>query len=118
MVPFGLGEPPQSLLLGQVVAFAHGHFSLPRALHHTECKSVGAGVLLSQRRGQRALPVNFAFTEFYEVREGSCKKYCIWGMRCPFLGGYGAIVTWPRRPPRKGVGQSYLRNRGGTCRGA
>src|SRR5215204_181143 len=28
MVPFGLGEPLQSLLLGQVVAFAHGHISL------------------------------------------------------------------------------------------
>src|SRR5215216_4851012 len=26
-------------------------------------------------------------------------------MRCPFVGEYGAIVTWPRRPPRKGVGQ-------------
>jgi len=26
-------------------------------------------------------------------------------LRCPFLGEYGVIVTWPRRPPRKGVGQ-------------
>src|SRR5918994_3984534 len=68
MVPFGLGEPPQSLLLGQVVAFAHGLFSLPRVLHHTECKSVGAGVRLSERRGQRALPVNFAFWGFCELR--------------------------------------------------
>src|SRR5215210_877520 len=49
MVALRLGEPPQGLLLGQVVAFAHGLCSLPRVLHHTERKSVGAGVILSQR---------------------------------------------------------------------
>src|SRR5918998_4260731 len=90
MVPFGLGEPPQSLLLGQVVAFAHGHFSLPRVLHHTQCKSVGAGVLLSQRRGQRALPVNFALTAFSEVRHTlatpSNSKDTLFG-RCALTAG-------------------------------
>src|SRR5215213_9877736 len=47
----------------------------------------------------------FAGTEFSEVREESCNKYCICVLRCPFFGEYGANVTWPRRPPRKGVGQ-------------
>jgi hypothetical protein len=45
------------------------------------------------RTSENPQNANFAKTEFYEVREESCNKYCIWGMRCPFFGEYGAIIT-------------------------
>src|SRR5215203_2146877 len=70
MVAFGFGEPPQSLLLGQVIAFAHGG-----VLPSFECSIIPSARALAQVYsypkgvGQRALAVNFALTEFYEGRK-------------------------------------------------
>src|ERR671910_3431916 len=77
MVALRLGEPLQRLLLGPVVAFAHG-LSAP----FLECSIIASSRALAQvysypkGDGQRALRVNFALTEFSEVHAR------LWGSGC------------------------------------
>src|ERR671920_1651275 len=60
MVPFGLGEPPQGLLLGQVVAFAHVLCSLPSSAPSYRAQQYWRRyVLLYQRSGATGIAREF-----------------------------------------------------------